>query len=879
MNKISKLVVVLFISLSTFFIFNKNQNLPPKPMQGDRDNPYGAEQFRFEMIAGNKGYVDPQSRMNAIDYTMKKLMPANKLRKTNGISTWTPIGPGNIGGRIRSIIVSSANTKNILVGAVSGGIWKTTNGGTSWIPKLDNGTQLAIGSMVKDPSNDNIVYAGSGEGWNNSDYVYGSGIYKSTDFGETWALLPSTIGINIWNFSNVRALAFDPSGNLYAVTYAYKRKDGAGNYYTNGGLYKSTDGGTSWSAISPLSTSTNYFNGDDVIPFTSSTIIFSTGLNGSTNGGIYRTTDGGSTWNKITANLPTANYRRIAFAKDPNNPNTAYAQIESSNYSSPDYGLAGIFKTTDAGATWNALTKPGNISSTGATSTTTASFLGTQGWYDNVIAVDPFNSNNIYAGGVEMMKSTDGGASWFQLTYWNSYYGTPEVHGDHHAIVFDPVSNNVVYLGDDGGIQKTTNGGSNWTSLNNNLAITQFYGGSVYPTGTIYSGGAQDNGHLKYVLGTSWNEVFGGDGGYAAQDQTNSLVSYEEYVYLDMSKSTDGGNNWTECISGMADAKNSTNSLFISPFVMDKQNSSVLLAGSNKVWATVNSAGTWTQVSNALATTKVSALAIANSASPFLAFAGTTDGHIYICTALNPAAGINTWTDISPFGNNLAYVRRITIDPTNQQNIYACYSGYNNNNVFPTKHIWFSSNQGTTWTDISGDLPDVPVHTLLVDNLNNSTLYIGTEIGIYQSTNGGANWTSASSGMPSFVPVDELVYQQGTNNMFAFTHGRSAFKTSIATSVQPEVNSNIPVNFELSQNYPNPFNPSTEIKYSIPNATNVKVSVFNVKGELVRTLVNQFQEPGNYTVKFDGTGLSSGIYFYKVEAGTFNQVKKMALMK
>ena len=875
MNKKLILIVLLFISLFSFFIFNKqSRNLPPAPTQGERDDPFGAEQYRYNMIAGNKGYIDPQSRMNAIEYASKKLLSENKLLKANGISTWIPIGPGNIGGRIRSIIIKPSSTTNILVGAVAGGIWKSTNGGTTWVSKLDNGAQLAIGSMVRDPSNENIVYAGTGEGWNNSDNVYGGGIYKSTDFGETWNLLSSTIGANIMNFSNVRSMAFDPSGNLYAVTYSYKRKDGQGLLYTSGGLYKSTNGGSSWSNIN--SSSTNYFMGDDVIPFSANTIIYATGYYSGTStlGGIFRTTDGGTTWNKITTNLPTSNYRRIAFAKDPNSTNTAYAQIESGLYTTPDFGLSGIYKTTDAGATWTALTKPSNLSSTSSTS-----FLGTQGWYDNVIAVDPFNSNNIYVGGVDMMKSGDGGNSWFQLTYWYAGYGTPEVHADHHAIVFDPIHSNVVYCGDDGGIQKSTDGGNTWTSLNNNLAITQFYGGAVYPTGTKYSGGTQDNGHLQFSSGTNWEEVYGGDGGYAAQDQGNSLVSYEEYVYLDMSKTTDGGNNWNECITGLTDGNNSANSLFISPFVLNQQNSSVLLAGSNKVWATINSAGSWTQVSNTLTTGKVSALTIANAAAPYLGFAGTTDGHVFKCASLNPALGINTWTDISPSGNNAAYVRRITVDPSNQQNIYVCYSGYNDNGLTPTKHIWYSSNQGTAWTDISGDLPDVPVHSLLVDNNISTTLYIGTETGVYQSINRGTNWTPANTGMPLYAPVDELVYQKGTNNMFAFTHGRSAFMTTIATSVESETNGNSPVTFEIAQNYPNPFNPSTVIKYSLPTDENVKVSVFNIKGELVKLLVDQQQKAGYYSVAFNGQGLSSGIYFYKVEAGNFSQVKKMVLLK
>ena len=884
MRSKSILLISLAFFIGAFLLFNgPRKSEPPesKPLessQGDRDNPYAALKFRFDMIAGNKKYIDPQSRLNAIEYTSHKIQLDHKLMKTNGITAWNSIGPGNIGGRIRSIIVRPSNTTNLLVGGVAGGIWKSTDGGASWTPKLDGGAQLAISCMVKDPSNENIIYSGTGEGWGNVDGVYGGGIYKSTDFGETWTLLSSTIGTNVWNFRNVRSMAFDPSGNLYAVTWAYNNKDNRGNYKSTGGLYRSTDGGISWTAINSKTFATNYFNGCDVVPFSSSTIVFATEPNGDTLGRIYRTTDGGTNWNKITTNLPTANYSRIAFAKDPNNANIAYAQFESTNYGSPDYGLAGIFKTTDAGATWTALTKPGNISSTGNSTTGSLSFLGEQGWYDNVIAVDPFNSNNLYVGGIDMMKSTNGGASWFQLTYWNSYYGTPVIHADHHAITFDPVTANEVYAGNDGGIQKTTNGGTSWTNLNNNLAITQFYGGAVFPTGTTYYGGTQDNGHLKFSLGTSWNEVESGDGGYAAQDQTNSSVAYEEYLYLAMNKTINNGSTWNSCTSGLTDAGNSDSCLFSSPFSINPQNSSVLVAGSNKVWVTINSAQSWTQVSNGLTAGSVSAVTIAKSSSPFLGLAGTTDGHVFICTSLSPKLGINTWTDITPLGNNGAYVRRISIDPTNQQNIYVCYSGYNNDNVTPTKHVWFSSNQGSSWNDVSGDLPDVPVHSLLVDKSNSSILYIGTETGVYQSINGGTNWTSAASGMPAFVPVDELVYQSGTNYIFAFTHGRSAFITTTSTRVEL-ADFTIPLSFEISQNYPNPFNPSTSIKYSIPSDANVSLTVYNIKGEVVKKLVDTFQKAGNYTTTIDGAGLASGIYFYRIDAGKFSQTKKMVLLK
>lgn len=773
MNKQLKLFIFFLISVG-YILLNYpeqkvNQDSPPPPIQGKLDNPYAASEYRYNMIKGSAEYINPAARQKAIDYTEKYLTNKN-LNKVSDITSWSALGPGNIGGRIRSLIIRSSNTNHILVGGVSGGIWKTTNGGTSWNATDDDTDPIAIGCMV---NSGDVVYAGTGEGWSNIDAVYGGGIYKSTDFGNSWNLLTSTTGTAAWDFKNVKQMAIDPSGNMYAVTRAINYKGGVGAYYTNGGLYRSTNNGSSWSKIN--ASSANYYNGTDVIPISSTTILFAT--DGGNGGGIFKTTNGGSNWSQITSGLPSSGYNRISMTQDPNSTNTVYAVFASPSAGAPDYGLKGIYKSTDGGSTWSALTRPPNIASTG-----NRCYMNNFGWYTNVIAVDPYNSNNIYVGGVDIMKSTNGGSSWSQLTYWSTYYGTPYVHADHHAIIFDPSSANIVYSGNDGGIYKTVNGGSTWTDLNNGLEITQYYGGAVPSSGTGYHGGTQDNGHLRYNgTGTDWTKVYGGDGGYAAIDQSNSQIAYEEYVYLDMKKTTNGGNNWNSCITGLSDATNPNACLFIAPFSLNPEASNVLIAGSDNVWVTVNSAGSWTSSSGTLsAGEKVSAVTILNSSSPYLGFAGTTDGKVFRCTNLTGSS--DSWSNISPPGNNGAWVRRISVDPNDKQSIYACYSGYNNSST--GQHVYYSSNQGTSWSDISTSLPDVPVHSLIVDPTSGQKLYAGTETGVYQTTNRGTSWTKAGSGMPDYVPVDELALQSGSNKLFAFTHGRSAFVTTSAIPVE-----------------------------------------------------------------------------------------------
>ncbi len=866
---------ILILSFSYFsFLENNNSaaNFAPKvPMQGDRDNPYAASQFRYKMIIGNHHSYDPLSRTRAIEYTKSKLMAKQGFNNIQLISNWNDIGPGNIGGRIRSILINPSNPKEILIGAVSGGIWKSTDGGNTWAPKTDNSNPIAISSMA---NNGDTVYAGTGEGWFNLDAVYGGGIYKSTDFGDTWTLLPSTTtGAAIWNFRNTMKISIDQNNNIYAATFAYNYKDNVGKYYSNGGLYKSSDGGNSWIKISPTASVTNYFTPCDVIAVSSSDILLATRSYSSNFGGIFQTTDGGITWNQITSSLPTSGFDRIAMTLDPSNANNVYAVFSSADHSiSGDAGLKGIYKSTDGGSTWAALTKPQKIAST-----SNLSYLGSQGWYGNVIGIDPNNSNNIYVGGVDMMKSTDGGKTWAQLTYWDSYYGTPVIHADHHAIAFVPGSSGIVYSGDDGGIQKSTDGGKTWTSLNNGLEITQFYGGAVFPSGFIFYGGAQDNGHMLYNgTGKNWSEVVGGDGGYAAIDQTNSNIAYEEYTYLQISK-TINGRDWYSSTTGLTDAGNSNAALFVAPFSLDPENSNVMIAGSNRVWISTDGDNHWPDSSAVLDTAFgfLSAVTIVNAASPYLAFAGSENGMIFKAS-IN--GNTNSWTNITPPNNNGAYVRRIVVDLSNKQNIYACYSGYNDDGITPTRHIFFSSDQGSSWTDISGDLPDVPVHTLVIDPSNSQILYIGTETGVYQTTNHGINWINVSgNGMPNYVPVDELVLQNQTGQLFAFTHGRSVFETAIPTSVVEK--NTLPLNYSLSQNYPNPFNPSTTIEYSLPQRSQVVMKIYDVTGREVETLVNQIQNGGNHSAVLNASGLASGVYFYRITAGNFVDIKKMVLLK
>ena len=293
---------------------------------------------------------------------------------------------------------------------------------------------------------------------------------------------------------------------------------------------------------------------------------------------IWRSTDAGASF---SLSFTQTGMGRIEMAVSKSNPSIAYASFMDLS----TYGTGYMAVTTNGGTSWSSITIPGP-SYSGATT-----YTGVQGWYDNILAVDPDNSNVLLAGGIDNWKSTNSGSSWTQKTNWYTGTSYPYVHADEHAYAFAPSNSNIVYLGNDGGIYKSTNKGETWTALNNSLYITQFYYGAVNPTGTVYAGGTQDNGTLRTTGSTNWYEILGGDGGATEIDFNNTNNIYMEYVYLAFFKSTNGGADFFKSMSGIPTGSNywdgtTDRTQFISPFSMDPNNSNTIVAGTYRVWRT-----------------------------------------------------------------------------------------------------------------------------------------------------------------------------------------------------------------------------------------------------------------------------------------------------
>ncbi|MBL8167193.1 MAG: putative Ig domain-containing protein [Acidobacteria bacterium] len=701
------------------------------------------------------------------------------------LGNWTSLGPGNIGGRTRALLINPADANTMYAAGVAGGIWKTTNGGNSWTPMSDLLANIAINSMAMDPTNSNVIYAGTGEGFFNVDSVRGNGIFKTTDGGTNWTHLPPTASNSNFHYVNDLVVSATNSQRIYAATRT--------------GIFRSLDGGANWTQVfaAPqlggcLDLAIRTDQANDYVFAACGNFAQAT---------IYRNTDAGSsgTWDAVHTE---ANMGRTSLAIAPSNQNVIYALSASLAAGNYDDGLHAVFRSTTGGAagSWSARvtnTNPTKLNTLLLTNVIYAHLtecgFGTsqyfnQGWYDNVIAVDPADENRVWAGGVDIFRSDDGGANWG--------YVPCGIHPDHHTIVFHPqyngTSNKTMFVGNDGGIYRTTDarapvrtssvlcsgsctGLVTFSKLNNNYGVTQFYHGVPYPNGQTYFGGTQDNGTNRgsEAGGASWSTVLGGDGGYVAVDPTNTNTLYAENFGLSIQRSTNGGNSWANAVSGI------TNSgfLFITPFIMDPSNAQRLWTGGSVLWRTSNGASSWTQASAALSGGSVSAISVAPTDANNV-LAGTSTGFVHRTTTGTTSTSATSWPSVQP---RSGYVSWIAHDPANASVVYATYS------TFGGTHVWKSTNGGASWSGLDGtspnNIPDVPVHCLAVDPANTSRLYVGTDVGVFASTDGGLTWAVENSGFANVITESLSLNTTGsTRFLFAFTHGRGAWRVPLSGS-------------------------------------------------------------------------------------------------
>lgn len=839
-------LIYLTLSLAIFLMSNLYL-LNIRETDFENENP--ANTPDYDWFETQRAYpyseIPNDERIKSLEHVKNNVQKDEFFKSAN----WTLAGPMNIEGRITVVVINPTNPQIVFAGCANGGVWKSTNFCQSWVSVFDNQNTSSIGALAINPTNSNIMYCGTGEANSLRSYYAGTGIFKSTNSGVNWTY------IGLQNTFSIGNIAINPTNpnEIYVAAVGSLRHNNPER-----GIYKSTDAGNTWTqslfvadsvgavdvAIDPINPSRVFAaiwertRRENYIKY------------GGPKSALYLSTNSGSNWSIVTGGFPSnaSTLGRISLDIAKSN-----SQIICALISNTDGYSGGMYKTTDGGVSWTL------INSSVASSSNYA-------WFNRICKINPTNPNQIFCGGLYMEESTNGGTS-FPLSF-------SSIHVDHHAVCFAPSNTNYIVIGNDGGIDYSSNGGTSFTS-SPSLPVTQFYAGDVsYQNPNVLLGGAQDNSCVMTTGSvTTWNTVTGGDGFYCLIDYQNQQYMYASSQNGGLVRSTNGGSSFMSATSGL----DLTYSNWSTPWIIDKNDPTILYCGTYKVFKSINRAASWTAISPDLAKVHVANLGTitnvdVSKSNPSVIYAGTDDANVWVTTN-----GGTNWALINS-GLPNRWVTRLTIHPDSANICYVTLSGYKVDST--GAHIFRTTNYGTNWTSISGNLPNAPINDVLIDPINKNRLYAGTDYGVMVTQNLGQTWSVLGNGFPSNVPVHDLTLHAPTMKLIAWTHGRSVLTLDLNTALNVNSQNSIVNGFKLEQNYPNPFNPTTSIKYNVESIRFVKLVVFDVLGKEVETLVNEKQKPGKYEVKFNGSNLSSGIYFYSLYTdGNLVETKKMVLMK
>jgi photosystem II stability/assembly factor-like uncharacterized protein len=726
----------------------------------------GYKQFkRWEWFMQNRLMPDgklPPSDLTVKNWDLYRQSHPEVAQKTSSAANWTFTGPSSSAGgysgigRLNCIAFHPTNANTFWVGSPAGGLWKTTNGGSSWTTVTDNLPVLGVSDIAIDPTNPNTMYIATGDGDMalSLSTINGApagdtksiGVLKSTDGGATW----NTTGLS-WSVSSsklIRRLIINPNNPQILIAAA------------SDGIYRTTNGGTTWTNAAAA-----YFIDAEFKPGDPSVVYAATK---SLNSQIARSTDGGATWFAV-ATLP--NVIRINLAVTPASPTLVNAVGVN-----PQSGLAGMWYSNNSGAGYTQYFF-GNSSNNLLHNSYNASGADGQGDYDLAFAMNPVNANETWLGGVNTWNSTDGGANWYLKNIWNGHptinpFNVAVVHADKHFIAFHPLVPGTVFECNDGGLYKSTNGGSTWTDLSNGLGISQLYRIGVSQTvANDVICGLQDNGS-KELYNNIWSDRTGGDGMECIIDYTNANVVYATYVQGQISKTTNKSTyNVIVNNNGAAGTVHAPGE-WVTPYVMHPTNNQVLLVGKSQLFQSINGGTSWTQLGTIpLGGRNIIAIAYAPSNPQVIYAASQTD-------IFKTSNNGGTWTLVGSTAVSVPNTY-LAVDPSDPNKLYVTQGGYGVNDK-----VWIWN--GTAWTNFSGTLPNIPVNCIVAQKNSNGALYIGTDVGVFYRNSTMTDWQLYSTGLPNVV-VTELEISYNDNKLWAATFGRGLWKSDLFTAANTYV--------------------------------------------------------------------------------------------
>ncbi len=875
LSAIITLVFCLCFLFGGYYFYNKNINSEKRQEVAfeDEGKKIPSDYF-FKQRAFPFNEINHEAYLKSIQQR-KKIIQKKKQQHKVAEETWHFAGPTNIGGRISDIAVHPSDANTIYAGTASGGVFKSIDFGENWNPIFDNEATLSIGAIAVAQSNKEVLYVGTGEanaGGGSLTYD-GVGVYKSTASGKHWKY------IGLPNSRSIGKIVIDPTDENKVFVAAM------GNLFGNNsdrGIYRTTDGGDSWEQVLYVSDSTGGI--DLSIHPDNPDIIYASMWErvrrvsyrkyGGNSCGIYRSTDGGDNWEKLTNGLPQENIGRMGVAVAPSSPNIVYvvAADETGYYK-------GFYKSEDNGDSW--------ISSTNSNLFDTY-FYSSYGWWFGKLTVDPQDSDKVYAMGLALYKSNNGGQSW-QETSNNA-------HLDQHALYIHPTNPDTMVLGNDGGIYTNKSGSQFWNHANN-LPITQFYKCEIdfNEPHKIY-GGSQDNGTVGTKTGyiDNWTSFYFGDGFTVKVDPMDSKYMYAEYQYGNLAVSTNGGNTFSP-ISTPSSAYN-----WNTPYVLDPKEKFTLYLGGKKVYKSTNRGTSWNSISNVLSNehppsnlvfgtiTTIDVSTLDNN----VIYAGTDDGNVW--RTLNGGAQWKILSDTLPE----RWVTCVATDPKDINKAYVTFSGYRFDEYLP--HIFKTEDDGENWIDISNNLPETPINDLIVDPDSTGWLYIATDVGVFVSLNDGESWDILDESLPNLV-ISDLSYHPPTKKLLAATYGRSMYDMDLSylrnpidtmandttivdttiVDIDTTMNDTTIVDIDTTMNdstditailpiefaepnisvFPNPATVHSKIRVELSEPCFGIISIYNSSGKNLGIIYEGIFNSGENIFGMSELGLGCGVYF------------------